>query len=118
MEWSGNSPLRFYLLRAYRSTTFSKSRKNPGYEIPTHSEFRITVSPPPHHILKITEEPRIRNPHPLRIPDNRIALRSQPANRKRHGDAVIAETLDLRSMQLLLARNLPTARRLLHVPAH
>jgi len=55
------------------------------------------------HTLEGIEKSRIRDDRSIRASDFRFAFRSERGDRKRHGDAMIAERINFPAVELLAA---------------
>ena len=71
-----------------------------------------------HHALERIEKSGIRNHRRLRAPNPRLPFRPQRRHCKRHGDAVIAQRIDLRAVQFLFPGNLQSIIPFFHLRSH
>ena len=71
-----------------------------------------------HHALQRVEESGIGNDRGFRALDPRLPFRPQSGDRKRHGDAVIAEGINLRALQGLASGNLQAILAFVDLRSH
>src|ERR1700730_9560514 len=70
------------------------------------------------HALQRVEEPRIGNNRRVGAADLRFSFGTQGGNRECHGNAVIAESINLAAAQLLTARNFQPILPLFYLRSH